>query len=81
MKKINILFFIIFSFLFANNSFAAKGAAKVYKVTMNQAALCTGNSSGTTCNGKVIIGSGDKQIDIAAVGAGAVAGTSGDAVL
>ena len=81
MKKINILFFIILSFLFANNSFAAKGAAKVYKVTMNQAALCTGNSSGTTCDGKVIIGSGDKQIDIAAVGAGAVAGTYGDAAL
>ena len=67
--------------LVSKNAFAAKGKAKVYKVTMNEAALCTGNSSGTTCDGKVTIGSGDKQIDIAAVGAGAVAGTYGDAAL
>ena len=48
---------------------------------MNEAALCTGNSSGTTCDGKVTIGSGNKEIDIAAVDAGAVAGTYGDATL
>ena len=67
--------------LVSKNAFAAKGKAAVYKVTMNEAALCTGNSSGTTCDGKVTIGTGDKEIDIAAVNAGAVAGTYGNAAL
>ena len=67
--------------LVSKNAFAAKGRAAVYKVTMNEVKLCTGNSSGTTCDGGVIIGSGDKEVDIAAVGAGAVAGTYGDAAL
>ena len=48
---------------------------------MNEAALCTGNSSGTTCDGKVTIGSGDKTIDIASVDAGATAATYGDTAL
>ena len=81
MKKIFLILFSILFLLASKNAFAAKGAAAVYKVTMNEAALCTGNSSGTTCDGKVTIGSGDKQIDIAAVDAGAVAGTYGDAAL
>jgi len=67
--------------LVSKNAFAAKGKAAVYKVTMNEAALCTGNTSGTTCDGKVTIGTGDKEIDIAAVDAGAVAGTYGNAAL
>ena len=78
------LYIILFSFLFlivAKNSFAATGKAAMYKVTMNEAALCTGNSSGTTCDGKVTIGSGDKVVDIAAVDAGATAATYGDAAL
>ncbi len=81
MKKFNILIIIIMFFLVSKNSFAAKGVAAVYKVTMNEAALCTGNSSGTTCDGKVTIGSGDKVVDIAAVDAGATAATYGDAAL
>ena len=81
MKKIFLILFSILFLLVSKNAFAAKGKAAVYKVTMNEAALCTGNSSGTTCDGKVTIGSGDKEIDIAAVDAGAVAGTYGDATL
>ena len=81
MKKIFLILFSILFILFSKNAFAAKGKAAVYKVTMNEAALCTGNSSGTTCDGKVTIGSGDKEIDIAAVDAGSVAGVYGDATL
>ena len=81
MKKIILTFFSIIFLLASNNAFAAKGAAAVYKVTMNEAALCTGHTSGTTCDGKVRIGIGDKEIDIAAVDAGSVAGTYGDAAL
>jgi len=81
MKKIFLILFSILFLLVSKNAFAAKGKAAVYKVTMNEAALCTGNSSGTTCDGKVTIGTGDKQIDIAAVNAGAVAGTYGNAAL
>ena len=81
MKKIFLILFSILFLLVSKNAFAAKGKAAVYKVTMNEAALCTGNSSGTTCDGKVTIGSGDKEIDIAAVDAGAVAGTYGNAAL
>ena len=81
MKKIFLILFSILFLLVSKNAFAAKGKAAVYKVTMNEAALCTGNSSGTTCDGKVTIGTGDKEVDIAAVDAGAVAGTYGDATL
>ena len=81
MRKMFLVLFSILFLLTAKNAFAAKGKAAVYKVTMNEAALCTGNSSGTTCDGKVTIGSGDKEIDIAAVDAGSVAGVYGDASL
>ena len=81
MKKIFLILFSILFLLVSKNAFAAKGKAAVYKVTMNQVKLCTGNSSGTTCDGGVTIGTGDKVIDIAAVDAGAVAGTYGDAAL
>ena len=81
MKKIFLILFSILFLLVSKNAFAAKGKAAVYKVTMNEAALCTGNSSGTTCDGKVTIGTGDKEVDIAAVDAAAVAGTYGDATL
>ena len=67
--------------LFIANSYAAKGAATVYKVTLRKVELCTGSTSVTNCDGSVTIGSGDKVIDIAAVDAGAVAGSYGDATL
>ena len=67
--------------LFVANSYAAKGAATVYKATMRKVELCTGSTSVTSCDGSVTIGSGDKVVDIAAVDAGAVAGSYGDATL
>ena len=81
MRKLYIILFSVLFLLITKNAFAAKGVAAVYKVTMNEAALCTGNSSGTTCDGKVTIGTGDKTIDIASVDAGATASTYGDTAL
>ena len=81
MKKVYIILFSVLFLLVAKNAFAAKGKAAVYKVTMSEVKLCTGNSSGTTCDGGVTIGVGDKTIDIASVDAGATAATYGDAAL
>ena len=67
--------------LFIANSYAVKGAATVYKVTMRKVELCTGSTGVDNCDNAVVIGSGDKVIDIAAVDAGAVAGTYGNAAL
>ena len=61
------------------------GHAHMYKVTMRKVELCTGstpNSSNmadaATCLNPVVIGSGDLEVDIAAVGAGTVAASYGD---
>ena len=67
--------------LFIANSYAAKGAATVYKVTMRKVELCTASTSVSNCDGAVTVGSGDKVIDIAAVDAGAVAGSYGQVTL
>ena len=81
MKILKFLFSLFLLITISTNLYAAKGKAVVYKVTMKQAALCTGKGSGTTCLGKVIIGTGDKEVDVAAVGAGSVAGAYGDPAL
>ena len=81
MKKFNILLVAILFCLISKSSFAAMGFAKVYKVTMSEVRLCTGNSSGTTCDNPVTIGSGDKEVDIASVDAGQIAGNYGDPAL
>ena len=65
------------------------GQAKVLKITMRKLELCTGFQGGdfddilteAFCNDPVIIGSGDKVIDIASVVEGAAAGTYGQAAL
>ena len=62
MKKVYIILFSVLFLLVTKNAFAAKGKAAVYKVTMNAAALCTGNSSGTTCDGKVTVGSAYERL-------------------
>mgnify|MGYP001219450883 CR=1 FL=1 len=61
------------------------GHAHMYKVTMRKVELCTGstpNSSNmadaATCLNPVVIGSGDLEVDIAAVGAGTVAASYGE---
>ena len=67
--------------LFIANSYAAKGAATVYKVTMRKVELCTSSTSVTDCQDSVIVGSGEKVVDIAAVDAGAAAASYGDTAL
>tara|TARA_B100001996_G_scaffold67455_1_gene49107 strand:- start:617 stop:1399 length:783 start_codon:yes stop_codon:yes gene_type:complete len=63
--------------LFIANSYAAKGVAEVYKVTMKKAELCTGSTGITDCAGAVVVGEGSVVVDIAAVDAGAAAAAYG----
>ena len=79
MKKLFILF-IIYSLGLVNISYSATGSgpASVLKVTMKKMELCTGFTGGDFnniltndfCHDPVVIGSGDKEVDIASVGAG-----------
>ena len=70
---------VLFSFI-ANNAFAAKGAANVYKVTVYRLVFCDGDSALANCsNGdEVEHRSGGLTMDIASVDAGAVAGSFGN---
>ena len=70
---------VLFSFI-ANNAFAAKGAANVYKVTVYRLVFCGPGSSLTECaNGdEVEHRSAGLTMDIASVDAGAVAGSFGN---
>ncbi len=81
MKILKFILSLILFFSVTTSVYAALGKAAVYKVTMKEVALCTGKGSGTTCIGKVIIGTGDKEVDIASVNAGAVAGSYGNPAL
>jgi hypothetical protein len=90
MKKIIILIFL-FIISFQSYSYAAAGTgnAEVLKVTMRKIELCTGYQGGdfaniltnAFCNNPVVIGSGDKVVDIAGVNAGAAAASYGDPAL
>ena len=94
MKKIfnlftSILLILTFniSVAFANNK--SSGPAGVFKVTMTKMELCTGYQGGTFsdltttafCNDAVVIGSGEKTVDIASVGAGSAVASYGDSAL
>ena len=71
---------VLFSFI-ANNAFAAKGAANVYKVTVYRLVFCeTGSSSLTNCSNPTEVEhrSDGLTMDIASVDAGAVAGSFGN---
>ena len=57
------------------------GAAGIYKVIMRKVELCTGSTSVTNCDDAVVLGTGDKEVDIAAVGAGSAAASYGDPTL
>ena len=69
--------------LFITNSNAAtvKGAASVYKVTMKKLEMCTSSTGVTDCGNAIVIGEGEKVVDVASVDAGAVAGSYGNAAL
>ena len=72
-KTLKIFFSIIFTLsIFVSNSYSATGAADVYKITMRKVELCTASTSVTNCENAVVLGSGDKVVDIAAVTAGAL---------
>ena len=82
----------IFMFVLCNKiAIAATGTGNtdVYKVTMRKVELCTGYTvvdfddvnTAAACHNAVVIGSGDKEVDIASVGAGSAAATYGDPAL
>ena len=82
----------IFMFALCNKiAIAATGTgnADVYKVTMRKVELCTGYTvvdfddvnTAAACQNAVVIGSGDKEVDIASVGAGSAAATYGNPAL
>jgi len=73
------LLFVLF--IASSNAATVKGAASVYKITMTKLEMCTASTGVTNCDGAVVIGSGTQVIDIAAVDAGAVAGSYGDVAL
>ena len=81
MKILKFILSVILFFSVTTSVYAALGKAAVYKVTMKKVALCTGKGSGTTCLGEVIIGTGNKEVDVASVDAGAVAGSFGNPAL
>ena len=95
MKNIKLLILSIIllnlNFIFVNAA-EVKGAADIYKVTMHKMELCTGHTAGdfdltatstTQCQNAVTIGTSTAgvEVDIASVGAGAVAGSFGDAMV
>ena len=80
IKKITISFFIFIGFTVSALA-SATGPAAVLKVTMKKVELCTSSTSVTDCTNSVTIGTGNKVIDIAAVGEGAVAAAYGDPAL
>jgi hypothetical protein len=93
-KKINfILLALLIFFTNTQTSYAADnnglGDAAVLKITMRKVELCTGYQGGdfddiltdAFCNDALVIGTGDKEIDIASVDAGSVAGSYGNSTL
>ena len=81
MTKKIIISFLIFIGLTVSALANASGPAAVLKVTMKKIELCTSSTSITDCTNSVTIGTGNKVIDIAAVGEGAVAAAYGDPAL
>ena len=89
MRLILIIFATFLTFI--NSSFAASGTgnAEVFKITMKKMELCTGYQGGdfhnitndSFCNDPVVIGTGDKEVNIAGVLGGNVAASYGDSAL
>ncbi len=80
LKKIIISFLIFIGFTVSALA-SASGPAAVYKVTMRKVELCTSSTSVTDCKNSIVIGTGDKVVDIASVGSGSVAAAYGDPAL
>ena len=72
---------ILILFFLSVYAYAVTGAADVYKVTMRKVELCTGSTGVSSCDNAVVIGTGDKEVDIASVDAGASAASYGEPAL
>ena len=93
MKKIfNIVVLSLAIFIFNIDiglALETKGDADIYKVTMRKVELCTGYTvvdfddilTDAACHDAVVVGSGDKEVDIASVSAGMAAAAYGQAAL
>ena len=67
--------------VFINYSYSATGAADIYKVTMRKIEFCTASTGVTSCDNAVVVGTGDKVVDIASVTAGSSAASYGTPAL
>ena len=93
MKKIfNIVVLSLAIFIFNIDiglALDTNGDADIYKVTMRKVELCTGYTvvdfddilTDAACHDAVVVGSGDKEVDIASVSAGMAAAEYGQAAL
>ena len=93
MKKIfNIVVLSLAIFIFNIDiglALDTNGDADIYKVTMRKVELCTGYTvvdfddilTDAACHDAVVVGSGDKEVDIASVSAGMAAAAYGEAAL
>ncbi len=79
--KYLIVIKLIFISYIATSYANVTGAAAKYQVTMRKVEMCTGSTGITNCDNAVVLGTGDKAVDIAAVDAGAAAGSYGDPAL
>ena len=79
MKYLKIILTSFLLSLIVTNTYAAKGAATVYKITMTKLEMCDSTSTDSLCNNPVTIGTGTSPvIDIASTTAGASAASYGN---
>jgi len=93
IKKINfILLTLLIIFIKTQTTYAGfevKGDAAVLKIMMKKVEICTGYQGGdfddilteAFCNDAIVIGTGEKEVDIASVDAGASAASYGEPTL
>ena len=79
--KILVLNFFFFTAYILPLYASVLGNADVYKVTMRKLEFCTGSNDVTDCSDAIVVGSGDVQVDIAGVDAGAAAAAYGEPTL
>ena len=79
--KILVLNFLIFiAFIFSSYA-SVKGKADLYKIIMRKLEFCTASTGVDSCENAIVVGSGDKEVDITSVGAGGAAAAYGNPTL
>jgi len=79
MKYLKIILVSFFLSLIVSNTYAAKGAATVFKITITKLEICDSTSTDSLCNNPVTIGTGTSSvIDIASSTAGEAAASYGN---